>query len=84
MLAVWQEVAKVQYRDMSEKERQKTRFEVMRKIADYCADVDCRECMFFQENGCVLNYIPADKPAVDNYIKDREREEMLFGEVELP
>ena len=82
MLAVWAEVAGVQSRDAMN--TKKDSLKLLRLIAEYCADVDCRECMFFQENGCVLNYIPADKPAVDKYIKDREKEEMLFGEVELP
>ena len=62
----------------------KDSLKILRLIAEYCADVDCIECMFFQEHRCVLNYIPADKPAVDKYIKDREKEEMLFGEVEIP
>ena len=82
MLAIWQEVAGVQDRDAVN--TKKDSLKILRLIAEYCADMDCRECMFFRENGCVLNYIPADKPAVDKYIKDREKEEMLFGEVELP
>ena len=49
MLAIWQEVVGVQDRDAVN--TKKDSLKILRLIAEYCADMDCRECMFFQENG---------------------------------
>ena len=62
----------MQYRDMNEEERKKARFEIMRKIADYCEGTDCRECMFFSDtDGCMLSFVPSDKDALERYISEQ-------------
>lgn len=67
----------MQYRDMNEEERKKARFEIMRKIADYCEGTDCKECMFFNDNDdydeCMLGHVPADKDALERYINEQMR-----------
>ena len=62
------------------KEERRNVLQKLKAIADYCETKDCRECMFFRgDDGCVLNYVPARRNDIDNYIKEQTEEYELGG-----